>query len=58
MAGYEYKIYVKIISQNDNYTIVNNYTTEEYKELGFSSEEINNMKKISLYDEILSNPDV
>ncbi len=58
MAGYEYKIYVKIVSQNDNYTIVNNYTTEEYKELGFSSEEINNMRKISLYDEILSNPDV
>ena len=58
MAGYEYKIYVKIVSQNDNYAIVKNYTTEEYQELGFSSEEINNMRKINLYDEILSNPNV
>lgn len=58
MAGYEYKIYIKIISQNDNYSIVNNYTTDEYKELGFSDEEISNMRKITLYDEILTSPNV
>ncbi len=58
MAGYEYKVYIKIISQNENYSIVNNYNKEEYKELGFSDEEINNMKKINLYDEILTNPNV
>lgn len=56
-AGYEYKIYIKIASQNENYSIVKNYTTDEYKELGFSSEQIKNMKKISLYDEIMINPD-
>lgn len=58
MAGYEYKIYVKIVSQNENYSIVKNYTTDEYKNLGFKDEEIKNMKKINLYDEILTNPDV
>lgn len=58
MAGYEYKVYIKIISQNENYSIVNNYNKDEYKELGFSDEEINNMRKINLYDEILTNPDV
>lgn len=58
MAGYEYKIYVKVVSKNENYSIVKNYTTDEYKELGFSDEEISNMKKITLYDEILTNPDV
>ena len=56
-AGYEYKIYVKIASQNENYSIVKNYTTDEYKELGFSDEQIKSMKKISLYDEIIINPD-
>ena len=58
MAGYEYKIYVKIVSQNENYSIVKNYTTDEYRELGFKDEEIKNMKKITLYDEILSDPNV
>lgn len=58
MAGYEYKIYVKIVSQNENYSIVKNYTTDEYRELGFKDEEIKNMKKITLYDEILTNPNV
>lgn len=58
MAGYEYKIYVKIVSKNENYSIVKNYTTDEYRELGFSDEEIKNMKKITLYDEILTNPNV
>lgn len=58
MAGYEYKIYVKIVSQNENYSIVKNYTTDEYRQLGFKDEEIKNMKKITLYDEILTNPNV
>lgn len=58
MAGYEYKVYIKIVSQNENYSIVNNYNKDEYKELGFSDEEINNMRKINLYDEILTNPNV
>ena len=31
---------------------------DELKEMGFSNEEINSYKKISLYDEILLNPDL
>ena len=40
------------------HSIIDSYTTEELKELGFSDEEIINYKKISLYDEILINPDL
>lgn len=58
IAGYEYKIYVKTISSNDTYTIVTNYTAEEYKQLNFTDGEIRNMRKLTIYDEILSNPKV
>lgn len=34
------------------------YTTEELKELGFSNEQIVKYKKISLYDEIILNPNL
>lgn len=57
-AGYLSKILVKVEGQGDNYSIIDSYTTEELKELGFSDEEISNYKKISLYDEILINPDL
>ena len=36
----------------------NIFTTEELKELGLSEEEIVNYKRISLYDEVLINPDL
>ena len=52
------KILVNIIKQGDKYSIVKPYTTDELKELGFSNEEINTYKKISLYDEIILNPDL
>lgn len=51
-AGYLDKILVKILRQNENYSIVDNYDTDELKELGFTSQEIINMKSISIYDEI------
>ena len=54
--GYYNKMLVKILKQNDEYCIVRQYSTEELKELGFSSKEIYNMKNIVLYDEILINP--
>lgn len=57
-AGYLSKILVNIIKQGDKYSIVKPYTTDELKELGFSNEEINTYKKISLYDEIILNPDL
>lgn len=57
-AGYLSKMLIKIKKQGDKYSIVETYSTEELRELGFSSEEIAKYKKISLYDEILLNPNI
>lgn len=57
-AGYLNKILVNVTRQGEDYSIVQPYTTEELKELGFSNEEINSYRKISLYDEIILNPDL
>lgn len=57
-AGYLSKILVKVKNQGEKYSIVESYTVEELKKLGFSNEEIENNKKISLYDEILLNPNL
>lgn len=56
-AGYLSKMLVKIKKQGEKYSIVETYSTEELKELGFSNTEIANYKKIAIYDEILLNPD-
>lgn len=55
-AGYQDKIWIKELRTNGKYTIVTDYTSDELKELGYTSEEIKSRKKISLYDEILINP--
>lgn len=55
-AGYLSKILVKVKKQGEKYSIVESYSTEELTKLGFSNEEIVKYKKISLYDEILLNP--
>ena len=57
-AGYLSKILVKVKKQAEKYSIVTAYSNEELKELGYSDKEINNYKKISLYDEIIVNPDI
>lgn len=57
-AGYLSKILVKVERQNDKYAIISNYTIDELKELGFSSSDISNMRNISIYDEILLEPDL
>lgn len=54
-AGYLDKILVKILRKNENYAIVESYSNEELKELGYTDKEILNMKTISLYDEIVLN---
>lgn len=54
--GYSTKLLVKILSGNENYSIVTTYNTEELTNLGLTEEEISNYKKIKLYDEILINP--
>ena len=49
---------VEVLKENENYCIVDNYDNEELKSLGFTSQEINNMKQISIYDEIVLNPKI
>lgn len=57
-AGYLDKILVEVKRKNDKYSIVSNYDTDDLKELGFSNSEITSMKKISIYDELILNPDL
>lgn len=52
-ANYQEKILVKVLRQNDTYSIVTNYTQEELETLGFSQDEIENMSEIKVYDEIV-----
>lgn len=52
-VGYSDKILIKVLKESKNYSIIENYTSLELKELGYSVEEIKNMRTISLYDEIL-----
>lgn len=54
-AGYLDKILVKVKRKNNTYSIVSNYSSEELKELGYTSTQIRNIRKITLYDEILAN---
>ncbi len=57
-AGYLNKLLVKVKREGEKYSVVEPYDTEELKELGFSNEEIVSYKKISLYDEVVLNPDL
>ena len=52
-AGLPEKILVKVLRQNDTYSIIENYDDEELANLGYSEEEIDDMSKIKLYDEIM-----
>ena len=56
-AGYQDKIWVKVMKQNERYSIVENYTNVELQELGYSTEEIKGRKTLTLYDEILKKPE-
>lgn len=53
VTGYTERIPVKVLRQNDTYSIVENYTEDELSELGYSDEQIKNVDKIKLYDEII-----
>ena len=57
-SGYLTKLLVKIVSSNENYSIVTTYSSEELTNLGYSEEEISDYKKIKLYDEILLHPNL
>lgn len=55
-AGYKDKILVKVNKSNETYSIIEDYSTDELKELGWTSNEIVNNKSIGIYDEIMVNP--
>ena len=55
-VGYTDDIVVKVLKRAENYSIIDNYTSSELKELGYSTEDIKTMKSITLYDEILLKP--
>lgn len=55
-VGYSDKILIKVLKESENYCIIENYTSLELKELGYSVDEIRNMRTIGLYDEILLKP--
>lgn len=64
-AGYSKKVLIKTAksgsgkeAKNDKYSIIKNYTIDELKDLGLSNSEINAYKGISLYDEIIMNPNI
>lgn len=57
-AGYLKKILVNVTKHGEKYSIVEPYSTDDLKKLGFTSQEILNYRKITLYDEILLNPDL
>ena len=47
--GSEDRIYIKILRQNENYAIVDNYSSDELVEKGYTKEEVRTLR---LYDEI------
>lgn len=55
-AGYEDKIIIKILKQNDSYSIVDNMEYEELVKLGYTEKEIRSRSLLTLYDEILNKP--
>ena len=57
-GGYYSKILVKILKESNSYCIIDNYDAEELKNMGYSSEDINNMRNIAIYDEIIVNPQI
>lgn len=52
-VGYTDKIYVKVLKQSDKYSIIENYDdSSELTEKGVSKDEVENRKKITMYDEV------
>ena len=57
-AGYLNKVLVKVKKQGEKYSVIEAYEPEELKEEGYSNEEISKYRKISIYDEIIVNPNL
>lgn len=54
-AGIQTKLLVKVVEQTDKFAIIEPYETKELQELGYTSTDIRNYKKITNYDEIIIN---
>lgn len=50
------KVLVKVERENDNFCMIKNYNTEDLIEFGYTTEEINSMREVKLYDEIVVDP--
>ena len=51
-AGYLTRVLVKVEKENENYSIIDNYSSDELKEMGYNSSDLNVSTKINMYDEI------
>ena len=54
-AGYDAKMLVKVLQTNETYSLVDNYSSSELSEMGYTATEIRNMYTIKLYDKIKTN---
>lgn len=52
-VGIETKLLVKVETQNDKFAIITPYKTDELKEMGWTTDQIQKYKKITNYDEII-----
>lgn len=59
-AGYLTRVLVKVEKQNESYSIIDNYSSNELKEMGYNSSDLNVSTKINMYDEIqtVANKDI
>ena len=51
-GGYLDKVLVKVEKENESYSIIDNYSSDELKEMGYNSSDLNVSTKINMYDEI------
>ena len=51
--GIEEKILIKVLRQNESYSIVENYEDEELLEMGYNEDEIKKRNQVKLYDRII-----
>lgn len=50
------KTMIKVEKENDNYCVIDNYSSEELVELGYTAEEIDSMRTVKVYDKIIVDP--
>ncbi len=54
-AGYEDIAYVKIVKEFGDYAIVDNYTNQEYLDMGLTEDDISDFVTLKLYNEVMVN---